>query len=127
LDRVRKGINGGNLFEEFVPIPKDYPENTSYSGLWGTKWDLPSDDYTVHDHGTSITLFFMSAWSPPIEVYQAMVEDGLNVDAKYHEGGMAFYGYFINGNENTVSYSNFDQLPEDIVDEFGLEDWEEQS
>ena len=66
LNRIRKAVANGSLFEEFVPIPKDYPEHVSFAGLWGTKWDLPADEYTVHDHGQTITLAFYSAWSPPI-------------------------------------------------------------
>lgn len=121
LNRVRKGVQEGNLFEEFVPIPANYPKDQSLSALWGTKWEMPADEYRVDDFGTSITLGFMSAWSPPIEVYNAMVGAGLDVEAKWVEPGMAFYGYFESGGPSDHTYSDKEELPDDIVETFGLE------
>ncbi len=94
---------------------------------WGTKWDPSADDYHVSvDETQAISVGFDTAWSSPIEFYKAVEEAGLSVDAKYYEPGMCFYGYFQNGSELTEGFSDISDIPADIVDEFGIEEWDEE-
>ena len=60
---------------------------------WGTKWDV--DSYEGEDlkvDGNMLQFGFDSAWSPPIGVYEAMIEQGFTVKAFYWESGMCFAG-----------------------------------
>jgi len=94
---------------------------------WGTKWDISDEEPTVSEDGLTLTVGFQSAWSPPIEFYKVLEEKfGFGVDAYFHEGGMCFYGQYSNGVENTVTYGSYDDLPDSVIDMFGIEDWQEE-
>lgn len=61
---------------------------------WGTKWDVdPYDpeDVKIDEHG-QVEFGFDSAWSPPMGIYEQMVEQGYTVEATYYEPGMAYVG-----------------------------------
>jgi len=69
---------------------------------WGTKWDLDTavEDYTV-DGERVVTVYFDSAWTPPIEAYRQMEKAGFRICASYREEGMAFQGTYEDGIEYT--------------------------
>ena len=71
---------------------------------WGTKWDVDAYD-TVTLDGNGIQFGFDSAWSPPIGVYEALVEQGFRVKAFYYESGMCFGGVWDNGNDDFYDFS----------------------
>ena len=50
---------------------------------WGTKWEISGDGNTaeIEDDGLSFSAPFESAWSPPIGVCEALVEQGFEVGA----------------------------------------------
>jgi len=64
---------------------------------WGTKWDI--DPFTEEFDGTTLSLSFDSAWCPPIEIYEYLVEQGFEVSANYYEPGMCFAGEWVNGDD----------------------------
>lgn len=68
---------------------------------WGTKWDINSDSTVdIEDGQNSISVYFDSAWSPPIGFYEHMEEEhGFKVKAFYYEPGMAFCGIWDNGSD----------------------------
>ena len=72
---------------------------------WGTKWDVGGDDSLIvtHERGL-LTVSFDSAWSPPIEFYRKLEDLGFDVEAYYHEGGMAFVGSYIAGDDEYIDY-----------------------
>lgn len=101
---------------------------------WGTKWDVESVD-EVEAEPNSVTVFFDSAWSPPIEFYNKMVGLGFNVQAYYYEPGMAFCGSYEDGNDTCFDITgNSDWVKENIpgdIDEIfaiseNMEIWEEE-
>ena len=97
---------------------------------WGTKWDVDVDGdiQTVARSGLdtiTVACSFDSAWSPPIELYQYMETLGLQVSAAYYEPGIAFYGTFKDGKEETISFAHRNEIPEDICELFGIYDEEE--
>jgi hypothetical protein len=64
---------------------------------WGTKWEINTEDHEkpqVNSDGTSLFVYFNSAWSPPTGVYEKLIEQGYGVEAYYFEGGCAFCGMF---------------------------------
>lgn len=96
---------------------------------WGTKWDFgrgkdddkiePSDANTVRD------LNFQTAWSPPIEFFDHLCRLGYRVRVLYCEPGCGFCGIYENGDDDTIQLdSSLDDVPDEIVDCFGLEEVE---
>jgi hypothetical protein len=58
---------------------------------WGTKWD--GNEVMIGScDGECIELHFDSAWSPPITLYEYLVENGWEVKGYYYEEGMQFCG-----------------------------------
>jgi hypothetical protein len=73
-------------------------------GEWGTKWDVGADGTTdVHPDGKMLHTYFDSAWSPPINAYEKLVELGFGVEAMYYEGGMGYAGTFSNGADEELN------------------------
>jgi len=100
---------------------------------WGTKWDacdldLVSEGYTSKYAELIVT--FDTAWSPPTEFYNQLVEQGFDVDAMYNEFGMAFCGHYTDGAEHYVEYgADRSSIPEEVDEHFGISDvlaeWED--
>jgi len=64
-------------------------------GEWGTKWDVGGDGQTdIHPDGKMLHTSFDSAWSPPVNAYDKLVELGFGVNAMYYEGGMGYAGAY---------------------------------
>ena len=110
------------LLEAMVPMPKDLEDTTSPSegvnwynwrvSNWGTKWDIDMEGLEFTDNGdgtASISGWFDSAWSPPIEAYNAFLDDMDNcyIEAYYQELGMDFVGKYEDGEE-----THFDDVSE---------------
>ena len=67
-------------------------------GEWGTKWDVGGQGQSdIHPDGKMLHTSFDSAWSPPINAYEKLVEMGFGVEAMYYEGGMGYAGAYSNG------------------------------
>ena len=71
---------------------------------WGTKWDVADVQMTnplmIHGEGKSSFSFnCWTAWSPPIPVWDKLVEMGLSVDADYQDEGFNFEGTYLNGED----------------------------
>lgn len=139
LDVIRKAIaNEDKLNESFfnvlVPRPLAEEENWYHWNArhWGTKWDVNVE--ITEDTGESITLTFESAWGPPIEFYNTMVDRDYQVLAYYNEEGMAFAGIYDSGEDLCFEYNDLsadeieDELPSDLNEMFNIAsnkaDWE---
>ena len=104
---------------------------------WGTKWDVDCQGQVdLHPEGTVVTASFDSAWSPPVGVYEELVEQGYTVRAYYYESGMCFAGIYDNGSDDC--YSDWgdsqgakDMLPEELDEFFCISEsqaeWEEEN
>ena len=69
---------------------------------WGTKWDVGDKDGPEYTQGaTSVTFYFDSAWSPPLEFFATLEDQGFEVDAMWYEGGVGFCGAYSDGCENS--------------------------
>ena len=112
---------------------------------WGTKWDVRGDIEESDEN--SITLFFESAWSPPLVFYKTLFEDyGFEFTAYYYEPGTGFCGKFETSDDrlldeyydiqNNLEWVDLEwvkeNIPEDIDDEMGIssdieamEEWED--
>lgn len=136
----RKDENGESICEPFQylrPRPEHDDEDWYNWNVnnWGTKWDASMIDWQREDDNT-ISLYFESAWSPPTALYDFLTEEGWEVDAVYHEGGMGYIGQFVDGIDEYFEYDITDLetiecLPEELI-EFGAlrenhEYWKEEN
>jgi hypothetical protein len=75
-------------------------------GEWGTKWDVGEQGNSdIHPDGKMLHTFFDSAWGPPVNAYEKLMDLGFGVEAMYHEGGMAFAGTWSDGVDDYVDLS----------------------
>lgn len=119
------------LFSGFVPCPDGGDDFNWYhwcNANWGTKWDVSVSDgnYIEEQSENSIKLYFETAWSPPIEFYEKMVELGFHVCAYYFEPGMGFAGSWEDGCDECYDGFSDDidnKVPAELVDMFGIKDW----
>jgi hypothetical protein len=72
---------------------------------WGTKWDVSGEAVEIDEDGLGFSGAFESAWSPPIAVCEALVEQGFEVTLYYYEPGMGFVGKWEDGCDNFYEYS----------------------
>jgi len=68
---------------------------------WGTKWDF-CDVGIVNQEPNSIELSFQTAWSPPTEAYNKLLDLEFDISAYYYEPGMGFCGEWHNGCDESV-------------------------
>jgi hypothetical protein len=113
-----KAENG--LLQAMVPMPKELEGTTSPAPTegepqplidgfdnwydwrvanWGSKWDVDMDGIELSEDGTTISGWFDSAWSPPIDAYATYLDknEDCSIDAFYEEGGMDFAGHWYDG------------------------------
>jgi hypothetical protein len=104
---------------------------------WGTKWDVGGDDGYVQDIEGGLMLSFDSAWAPPTNAYEKLVELGFKVHATYFESGMMFAGDWDNGADDYFELSGMSaaeviaELPPELNEAYGISDmiaeWEEEN
>jgi hypothetical protein len=99
---------------------------------WGTKWDVGDEGSTSISEDGTLTASFDSAWAPPIQAYDKLMDLGFEVKAYYYEPGMAFAGVWEDGIDDYYEIGSmnssevFDILPEDLNEMFGISDTIEQ-
>ena len=80
---------------------------------WGTKWEPRLDENVPFDsNGNVLTVWFDTAWSPPIPIYHALEAMGFEVEATYIECGMGFVGYYRAGTDTTEDFEQFTIIDE---------------
>ncbi len=94
---------------------------------WGTKWDaydLEIVSETYDSEGGHLTVTFDTAWAPPCNFYNELVEQGFGVDAMYHEFGCAFGGQYVDGTDMYFEYDSdtLDTIPKEVDEQFGIRD-----
>lgn len=126
---------GQELLNAVIPVP-DYLRNAEISNTftvtdrtdwkienWGTKYTM-NPIFSRKDDRT-LELTFRSAWSPPLYVYQTLVEDwGLQVKALFFESRGCYAGSFENekySRFNDIKPENVHDLPKELRDAFGIE------
>ena len=146
----------GGLLNAMVPMPVELRDTVKGSNgdaenwydwavsNWGTKWDVSTEGLEFIDNGDGtacITGWFESAWAPPINAYEQFLDDmdNCSLDASYHEPGMDFGGFYVDGDDEYLEnlHEEF-KLPEDersdlynrLDDEYNLSEnydmWDEE-
>jgi hypothetical protein len=95
---------------------------------WGTKWEIGGngDQAERDEDGLGFSAPFDSAWSPPIAVCEALVEQGFEVVLYYYEPGMGYCGKFEDGCDEYYEYSGENSntvraaIGSDLDDMFGI-------
>jgi hypothetical protein len=88
-------------------------------GEWGTKWDVGEQGASdIHPGGKMLHTSFDSAWSPPVNAYEKLVDMGFGVEAMYYEGGMAYAGTWSEGCDEYVDLSGMsaDDIEQNYAD-----------
>lgn len=83
-------LGRGYFFSHYVPAEDTIEDHCN---KWDTKWDVPCDEIDIYIDGDTVTLEFLTAWSPPISFFDSLASmyDG-NVLLKYAESGMGYIG-----------------------------------
>jgi hypothetical protein len=134
LDELEKQFDSSDkavIFDMIKPTPLDLLEGQGWYDWriknWGTKWDATLLRATRKKN--SATLYFETAWAPPIEIYKVLEEEGFKVEATYVEQGVQYAGHYKNGNDFSESSPKFLQnLYDEETDTFneetdGMEDY----
>ena len=122
---------------ELVMKIKEFPDGTQDDrwydwrcNNWGTKWDVnefyqasfpidyhgADEEYIDRSYNYKLDIGFDSAWSPPLGIYAALVEQGFYVCANYIEGGMGYCGEWLNGNDSCFDFDE-ENLPEQFKEQ----------
>jgi hypothetical protein len=159
LQALAEAVNAGRFCESIVPVPAELREHSApeydearaedfrnrfgyadwYSfcvSRWGTKWDVEPYDPTKAEDGL-VSFGFDSAWAPPIAIYEALIEQGFQVDAMYYEPGMGFCGRWVDGSDDYYNICDMtadevaNEIDSDIDEQFGISEnmaeWEEEN
>ena len=120
------------LCHYLIPEPRD-DENEPTAGWydwrienWGTKWDVYNATCDRMDANT-LVLNFYTAWSPPIPIYDKLVDMGFEVNARYLDEGWMYIGEYIDGNDWCTD--NVEGVVEDYPEldlEFGISEYLEE-
>jgi len=95
-------------------------------GEWGTKWDVGCEGTTdVRDDGKMLHTYFDSAWAPPVNAYDKLVELGFGVNAMYYEGGMCYAGAYDEHGDQEInleglSADDIERDHPDLDEAFGI-------
>jgi len=155
IQRAAKAFQAGQFLQEFIPCPKELLETVSgfvgedkqaaheaqqaanlekYGYItwyehnineWGTKWDVESDNVEIADANT-LTAGFDSAWAPPTNAYERLMDLGFEIEAFYYEPGMAFVGKWQDGIDDCHEYGGYDSttvreaIGAELDDYFGI-------
>jgi len=95
---------------------------------WGTKWEVGGNGDTAErdEDGLGFSAPFESAWSPPIAVCEALVEQGFEVTLYYYEPGMGYVGKFEDGCDDYYEFSGENSktvraaIGDELDDMFGI-------
>ena len=130
---LKDAIIKRELCDHIKPMPEELEDTTSSDypnwydwrvNNWGTKWDIYSpwdtDEIYVADDGKETYVFkFDTAWSPPIPIYDAMMDQGFNLVARYVEYGCGYHGeYGVDGDFYHDSIEDGDEIDEHLQSEY---------
>jgi len=127
IERAKTAFADGRFLEEFIPFPNGEWDYNWCVNAWGTKWDVGGEDaHMVEQDANNVVFNFDSAWAPPTNAYEQLMEQGFEIIAYYYEPGMAFCGKWENGDDDYYEYGGMtsdeiaDTLPDDLDETFGI-------
>lgn len=113
-EMIRRFLNAiplEELFSEFVPLNENGEwEYDKAVSKWGTKWEA-GDINVINSSVDSVNVYFQTAWSPPIQFYEELLDMGFELSASYSEPGMPFAGVFDNGDDRCYDIHSSEFVP----------------
>jgi len=117
------------LCQTLIPMDEALLDNDAHAGdgwytwrlqNWGTKWDVYESHCTRFDANT-LQLYFYTAWSPPMPIYDKLVDMGFEVTARYLDEGWGYIGEYVSGDDWCTDdvESVAEHYPE-LDEEFGI-------
>jgi len=104
LDELEKQFDSSDkavIFDMIKPTPLNLLSGQGWYDWriknWGTKWDATI--VSASRKKDTVTMYFETAWAPPIKVYKVLEEEGFKVEATYVEQGMQYAGYYKKGKD----------------------------
>jgi hypothetical protein len=98
IDKFVAGVEQFNLLQTFVPMPDELKEGDGWYGWcvnnWGTKWDINGGASIINRTDNTVEGHFLTAWSPPLPVYEKLTELGFDVHVLYDDEGGGFVGTY---------------------------------
>jgi hypothetical protein len=130
LNQLADAIEKGEFFQHVKPIGNWDYENALNS--WGTKWDI-GENTVDFPEDNMLSVVFDTAWSPPLGVYEALMEDP-DIDSvygSYFEPGMNFGGEWDNGDDRYVgdineAFKDGDEVAIEINEQYEFDSWFEE-
>ena len=124
-DLWEKIENDSQFFEHMVPNPKGEWDYGWSCENWGTKWDANFSEGDMecwdNDDGTAtIQGNILTAWSPPIQVFQTWQESNdWDIELWYIEDGISYMGVWKNDEEIHIDdvYETYKNTPRDDWDD----------
>ena len=106
IDKIYNIMNTGDaeLCHSLIPEPRTAdgePADGWYDWRlenWGTKWDI-YDSTCDRIDANALVLSFLSAWSPPMAIYEKLTDMGFDVTARYLDEGWMYIGEYIDGDD----------------------------
>ena len=87
---------------------------------WGTKWDIYETHCTRIDANT-LQLNFLTAWSPPIPIFDKLTDMGYKINARYLDEGWMYIGEYTDGIDwSTADIESIGKVRPELDDEFGI-------
>jgi len=137
LQEFVDAYNSGKTCQHYLPVPEGYYEDDGPNprwynwccNNWGTKWDFGKDEYydPAKIEDGKVVVSFNTAWSPPVQFYEKLVELDYNLRATYFEPGMAYCGIWDNGIDNYIEYGGIDDkrdvIPVALWNEYGMDEF----
>lgn len=134
LQKFVDAYNSGETCQGFIPRPENINNSDAFAAdgwytwnvnNWGTKWDFGKDEYNdpIAIENGKVVISFNTAWSPPIPFYDYLVNLGYKVDATYFEPGMCFCGIYKDGYDNYMEYTDHDEIPHRVWEDYALDDF----
>jgi hypothetical protein len=113
-------------FEKIIPLGEEGDDwFEQHCERWGTKWNVRECD--IDDAEGSVTVWFETAWSPPIPIMEALTTQytALSFTLEYNEGGMGFRGVFESQEGEVIRDDCWNMTEADMV-ELGYIDEDEE-
>lgn len=105
-------------FDRIVPMP-EHQENNWYdwnNNNWGTKWNARdvNFEYWEFKDGMTYEFNFLTAWSPPIPIVDALMFKfpKLDINLKYSEPGLMYAGEY--GTDGDIQFTEEEAIAFDI-------------
>jgi hypothetical protein len=132
LQELKSHAEAADLFQAVSPVGPIAPDRNGANRIdaqiaaWGTKWEVSRYNRIDLDNNV-LALSFDSAWAPPIQVYEKLVEQGFGVKAFYFEPGINFAGIWEDGDDleydDAIESAKDGSMDGDLFEEMFIQDY----